>query len=262
MIEGLGYIFCSSEGMEQLKRQALKVVVCLLYAVALRCANLVFFLNNDDIDEFAKRRLVPITKVFLLGGIGVDLQHWQPSLPPPEAVSFIMIARLLREKGISEYASAARLVKNKFPKTRFVLLGNLDANPGSLSKAEIEAWAKGGVLEWAGHVPDVRPWLIQASVFVLPSYREGVPRSIQEAMAMARPIITTDAPGCRETVIHGENGFLVPIGNVAELAAAMERFILQPDLIPKMGQASRRIAEERFDARKINKIIMTKMRVC
>jgi glycosyltransferase involved in cell wall biosynthesis len=260
MIEGLGYVFCSSDGMDTTKRMALRAVASILYAIALRSANLVFFLNRDDVEEFTKNRLVPPGKAYLLGGIGVDLQEWQPSPPPVGDVSFIMVARLLREKGIAEYASAARLIKKKFNDTHFVLIGDLDSNPGSLSRAEVESWVKEGSLEWPGHVQDLRPWLAQASVFVLPSkYREGMPRSIQEAMAMGRPIITTDAPGCRETVIDGENGFLVPVRDVTELATAMEHFILHPDLVARMGQASRRVAEERFDGRKINRIIMKKM---
>jgi len=134
-----------------------------------------------------------------------------------------------------------------------LLVGGLDLNPGSIKREEVEGWVKEGVIEWPGHVEDVRPWISQASVFVLPSfYREGVPRSIQEAMAMGRPVITTDAPGCRETVIDGINGFLVPVRDVEALAQAMERFIQKPELIEKMGKESRRIAEERFDIHKIN----------
>jgi glycosyltransferase involved in cell wall biosynthesis len=167
-----------------------------------------------------------------------------------------MVARLLREKGIVEYARAAMIIKKKHPDTRFILLGGLDTNPGALSRDQVEQWAAAGILEWPGHVSDVSRWLAQTSVYVLPSYREGVPRSTQEAMAMARPVITTDVPGCRETVIDGENGFMVPVRNADALAAAMERFIMQPDLIEKMGQASRSIAEERFDVHKINQAIL------
>lgn len=262
MIEGLGYVFIPPEGAETLKRRGLRVAVSLLYAAALRRANLVFFLNKDDIDEFSKRRLVPPGKVFLLGGIGVDLSEWRRSPPVTEPVTFLLAARLLREKGIVEYAEAARIVKAKYPEARFILLGGLDTNPGALPRAEVESWAKEGVIQWPGHVADVRHWLTQTSVYVLPSYREGVPRSTQEAMAMARPVITTDVPGCRETVIDGENGFLVPVRDPAALAAAMERFVLKPYQIAEMGQASRRIAEERFDVRKINQAILQEMGLC
>lgn len=174
-------------------------------------------------------------------------------------MTFLLAARLLREKGIMEYAEAARIIKQKYPGTRFILLGSLDSNPGSLSMGEVKQWVSEGIIEWPGHVQDMSRWMAQASVYVLPSYREGVPRSTQEAMAMARPVITTDAPGCRETVIDGKNGFLVPVRDAKALADSMERFILQPELIERMGKASRLIAEERFDVHKVNQVILREM---
>lgn len=131
-----------------------------------------------------------------------------------------------------------------------MLLGGMDLNPGGLQQAEVQAWVDEGLLEWPGHVP-VQPWLVQTSVYVLPSYREGVPRSTQEAMATGRAVITTDAPGCCETVVDGVNGFLVPVRDVKALMVAMLRFIENPDFIESMGQQSRRMAEERFDVRRI-----------
>lgn len=219
-----------------------------------------FFLNKDDINEFSKSRIIPSTRAFLLGGIGVDLDEWAPAPPVTKPIVFLLIARLLREKGLLEYAEAAKLIKQKYNNIRFVLIGSLDSNPGALSRTEIDAWVAEGILEWPGQVADVRQWISRASVFVLPSYyREGVPRSTQEAMAMARPIITTDAPGCRETVIIGKNGFLVPVRDIDTLAEAMEKFIQEPELIEEMGRASRLIAEERFDMRKINRTILREM---
>jgi glycosyltransferase involved in cell wall biosynthesis len=259
-IEGLGYIFSPVEGSESLNRRLLRSAVCWLYSVALKHANRVFFLNKDDIEEFLKSQIISLEKVFLMGGIGVDLDCWRPEPAVTKPVTFLLAARLLREKGIVEYARAAQLIRQKYPETRFTLLGTLDNNPGSLRRADVESWASEGILEWLGRVPDIRPLMASSSVFVLPSYyREGIPRSTQEAMAMARPVITTDAPGCRETVIDGNNGFLVPVRNAEALAAAMERFILQPELIESMGQASRRIAEERFDVHKINQVILREM---
>lgn len=260
MIEGLGYIFTPSDEAATLKLRVLKGAISVLYAIALRHASCVFYLNKDDIDEFLGKRLVPRNKAFLLGGIGVDLDYWMPAPPIIEPVTFLLAARLLREKGVVEYAKAASLIKYKYPDTRFVLLGSLDINPGSLSSSEVESWVDEGILEWPGHVPDVRPWLACSSVYVLPSYyREGVPRSTQEAMAMARPVITTDAPGCRETVIDGINGFLVPIRDIDALVEAMEKFILEPDLIGRMGNASRNIAEERFNVWNINRTLLKAM---
>lgn len=251
-IEGLGYVFSPTKGAERLKRKMLKAVVVLLLAVALHRAEGVFFLNKDDLVELTERHILPPPKAILLGGIGVDLSEWAVAPPVTKPVTFLLAARLLREKGVIEYARAAKLIKQRHPRTRFILLGSLDTNPGALSRREIEEWTADGTLEWPGHVPDVRPWLAQTSVFVFPSYyREGVPRITQEAMAMARPVITTDAPGCRETVIDGKNGFLVPVRNAGALADAMERFILQPGLIDRMGRASRSIAEERFDVQDV-----------
>ena len=184
--------------------------------------------------------------------IGVDLIEWPPAPPVLEPVTVVLAARLLREKGIAEYAEAARQVKARHPEVRFVLLGSLDPNPGGFTRGEVESWVAQGVLEWPGHV-DVKPWLARASVYVLPPYyREGMPRSTQEAMAMGRPVITTDAPGCGETVIDGENGFLVPVRDADALAEWILRFVENPALIRTMGQRSRQLAEERFDVRRIN----------
>lgn len=259
MIEGLGYAFTQSEDVQPLRRKVLKSIVVLLFTVALKRVDMAFFMNKDDVNEFFSLQIISPDKVMLLGGIGVDLCNWQSMPTIAKPITFLLAARLLREKGIVEYANAARIIKRKYPDTSFILLGSLDSNPGALCRAEIDAWEKDDILKWPGHVTDVRIWLARTSVFVLPSYREGVPRSTQEAMAMARPVITTDVPGCRETVIEGENGFLVPAHDADALADAMEWFILHPDQIDKMGKASRRIADERFDVHKINRVILQNM---
>ena len=251
MIEGLGFVFTPGAGRPSFKRRALKWLVMGLYRMGLSCAHRVVFLNPDDQREFVEAGLLPAPKAFLLGGIGVDLEQWRPVPSVIEPVTFVLAARLLREKGIEQYAQAAHMVKQQYPHARFILLGGLDDNPGALSRQDVQAWVDEGILEWPGHVP-VQPWLAQASVFVLPSYREGVPASTQEAMAMGRAVITTDAPGCRETVVDHVNGFLVPVRNPHVLAEKMRRFIEQPDLIVSMGEASRRMAEERFDVHKVN----------
>lgn len=252
MVEGLGFVFTPASQQLSFKRRVLKRLVMGLYRVALARAHRVIFLNPDDMAELVAARLLPTNKAFLLGGIGVDLAEWPVAPSVVQPVTFLLAARLLREKGIAEYADAARIVKRQHPQARFILLGGLDDNPGAITSPDAQRWVDEGVLEWPGHVP-VRPWLAQASVYVLPSYREGVPFSTQEAMAMGRPIITTDVPGCRETVVDGVNGFLVPARNADALAQKMLVFIEQPELIEPMGQASRRLAEERFDVHKINK---------
>jgi glycosyltransferase involved in cell wall biosynthesis len=233
------------------KRRLFRAGVSWLYQLALGRAQGVVFQNQDDITEFVQAGLVAPAKVIHISGTGVDLNQWTASPPCTKPITFLLAARLLREKGIGQYADAARQIKVQYPEVRFVLLGGRDTNPGSLKNAEVQAWVDEGLLEWPGHVP-VQPWLMQASVYVLPSYREGLPRSTQEAMAMGRAVITTDAPGCRETVDEGVNGFLVPVRDVKALVAAMLRFIENPGLIASMGQQSRRMAETRFDVRKIN----------
>lgn len=255
MIEGLGYVFTPSGENQPFLRKLLRSLVSWLYRFALARAHKVIFLNSDDIDEFVGAGLVQDSKVVKLGGIGVDLADWPLTKPVTRPVMFLLAARLLREKGIVEFAEAARLVKVRHSEVRFVLLGGLDPNPGGLGHPEVQAWVTERVLEWPGHVA-VKPWLAQTSVFVLPSYREGVPRSTQEAMAMGRAVITTNAPGCRETVDEGVNGFLVPVRDVPALVNAMLRFVETPALIETMGLESRRLAEDRFDVNKINERLL------
>ncbi len=254
MIEGLGYVF-AADGVS-VKRRALRFATEAMYRAALRQADRVLFLNDDDLQHFVSRKIVSQRKASNIGGVGVALDHFPPTPPQTDPATFLLMARLLREKGVGEYVEAARLLKREFPRARFILLGGFDPNPGSIRPDEVAGWVRDGLIEWPGHVEDVRPWIAGASAFVLPSfYREGVPRSIQEAMAMAKPIITTDHVGCRDTVDDGVNGFLVPTRDVASLAAAMRCLIVEPGLIEPMGIASRRLAEERFDARRTDHLL-------
>lgn len=252
LVAGLGYVFTDTGEAWSHKRRLLHFIVSWLYRLSLGRAQRVVFQNQDDIAEFVQAGLVDSMKVVHIGGTGIDLKEWAVTPLCTQPITFILAARLLREKGIVQYAEAARLVKAQYPSVRFLLLGGLDTNPGGLQEIEVQAWVDEGLLEWNGHVP-VKPWLAQASVYVLPSYyREGVPRSIQEAMSMGRAVITTDAPGCRETVVNGVNGFLVPVRDVDALAIAMLRFVERPDLIETMGVESRRLAEIRFDVNVLN----------
>lgn len=255
MVEGLGFAFTQPAGAVSLKRKLMQWLAPKLYAVSLAKAHRVVMLNPDDANDFERMGLVTRSQVFLLGGIGVDLQHWQPTVLNTQAITFVMVARLLRDKGVVEFAQAARRIKKLYPTVRFVLLGDVDTNPESLSAASVQEWVSDGVLEWPGHVP-VMPWLQQATVFVLPSYREGVPRSTQEAMAMGLPIITTDVPGCRETVVEGVNGWMVPARDADALFNAMQRCVQHPDTLPAMGQNSRHLAEQKFDVKVLNQRLM------
>lgn len=251
MIEGLGYIFTYPSSQLSAKRRLLKMLVSQMYRFALRRASKVIFLNPDDRSEFVDMKLVSAEKSVCIGGIGIDLEKWAQAPLPQAPVSFLMVARLLKEKGVLEYAQAAALVKSKYSNAQFVLLGGLDENPGSIALSQVTQWHESGVLAWHGHKP-VADYMRAASVYVLPSYREGVPVSTMEAMATGRPILTTDVPGCRETVVNGVNGFMVPARNAEKLAEKMMWFIENADQIPAMAAASRAKAEESFDVKRIN----------
>lgn len=256
MITGLGYGF-AAPGWKGL---GVKSVVSMLYALALRVNKKVFFQNPDDAAFFVSRHLLAQkNKAVLVNGSGIDTVKFN-LCPLPESPHFLLIARLIKDKGIYDYVDAAVRLKKKYPLVRFDLVGWLDENPACVRKADLDQWIASGVIHYWGKLADVRPAIAACSVFVLPSYYpEGTPRTILEAMAMGRPIITTDAPGCRETVIDGDNGYLVPVKNAAKLAETMERFILQPALAATMGERSRTIAVEKYDVHKVNKVLMTQM---
>lgn len=251
MIEGAGYVFIEDEKLS-FRRSVLRKLVKVLYRIALNYAHCVFLLNKDDRDLFINEGMANVRKVRVLDGIGLDITHFALSPPLSNPVTFILVARLLREKGIFEYIDAASEVKRRHPSVKFLLVGNVDVNPGSINASQVKQWVRDGLIEWPGQVADIRPWLKRSSVFVLPSYREGMPRSTQEAMSMGRPVITTDVPGCRDTVENGRNGFIIPPRESTALARAMITFIERPESIAKMGARSREIAEQRFDVNMIN----------
>jgi glycosyltransferase involved in cell wall biosynthesis len=260
MIEGAGYVFGENNKLS-VRGRFLRRVVTRLYKFGLTYADRTFLLNRDDRELFINEGMVAAAKVHLLDGIGLDLDHYEPAPPVLKPVCFILIARLMREKGIYDYIDAARKVKSEHPEVQFLLVGGIDPTPGSVTEADLAAWVAEGLIEYPGQVSDIRLWIAQASVFVLPSYyREGLPRSTQEAMAMGRPVITTDWVGCRETVVEGVNGFLVPIRDPVALSRAMLTFVEHPEKIPGMGMASRRMTEERFDVCKINERILGLMK--
>ncbi len=255
MITGLGYTFMS----ESFKQKLLNVFAKGLYRVALRHARIVFFQNLDDLRLFKKLSLIgDFSKPILINGSGVDLSHFQAA-PHPARPAFLLIARLIKEKGIHEYVQAARIVKKQYPDTLFYLAGWIDVVPGAISNCELDTWRNEGVIEYLGKLDDVRPAIKACSVYALPSYREGTPRTVLEAMAMGRAIITTDTPGCRQTVTHGRNGLLVPLKNVNALAEAMQYLITHPQMVMAMGQESRLMAQELFDVNTINDIMLREL---
>ncbi len=261
LITGLGYTFM---GQDSLRRRALNRLVRALYRASLRRATGVLFQNPDDRALFCDLGLVKqSTPTSLVAGSGVDIELYQAPAPePPErAITFLLIARLLREKGVCEYVEAARAVRSRHPQARFQLLGPLDQHPNSISRADLDRWQQEGVIEYLDETADVRPYIKDCDVYVLPSYREGTPRSVLEAMAMSRPIITTDVPGCRETVVPGQNGVLVAAKSWRSLATACETFIDAPSQVPTMGAKSRHLAEQRFDVRRVNDSILSALGV-
>lgn len=250
LITGLGYAFT---GKASGKRRLVQYLVRRLYSLALKQASLVFFQNPDDQALFWKLNMLPNTvSSAVVNGSGVDLDEFTPVPLPSDAVRFLLIGRLLADKGIREYVAAARLVKKEYPNVEFLLVGGVDANPNSVSEAELNDWVDDGVVNYLGRIPDVRPAIRASSVYVLPSYREGTPRTTLEAMAMGRPVITTDAPGCRETVRDGFNGYLVPVGSVQELKDAMLNFIRDREKLVLMGDNSLTLVKEKYDVDYVN----------
>ncbi len=258
LVTGLGYAFT---GRARGLRASIKSVLMGLYRLALGRCTRVFFQNPDDLGLFRQLRLLPArVPASVINGSGIDVENFNPApMPSGQPVTFLLIARLLGDKGVREYAEAARALRKLYPDTRCQLVGWIDGNPDAISQAELDAWVGSGGIEYLGRLRDVRPAIAGCHVYVLPSYREGTPRTVLEAMAMGRPIITTDAPGCRQTVTEDDNGFLVPVRSASSLAQAMRRFIESPDLLARMGRRSREIAEERFDVRKVNHVMMQEM---
>jgi len=256
MITGLGYAFIGKTW----KQRLVALFLTRLYQNAARFNKRLIFQNPDDLAMFQELNIVKEgTKTTIVNGSGVDIDKFASTGKPLQPLSFLLIGRLIWDKGIGEFVEAARLLKKRYPQVRFRILGPLDGNPNAITSEHIRRWQEDQLIEYLGQTDDVRPFLEETSVYVLPSYREGTPRSVLEAMSMGRPVITTDAPGCRETVIDGVNGYLVPVKDAKQLASAMERFIVNPDLIPVMGTKSRQIAIEKYDVRKVTHSMLQAM---
>lgn len=243
-VTGLGTAFLSGGGLER--------IAMALYRRAFRHLDVVFFQNADDCELFVARGLVTKAQAQQLPGSGIDLDRFAVAPYPDQAAGplFLMIARLLRDKGVLEYVEAARLVKARHPDVRFQLLGATDAaNRTAINREALRQWQEEGVIEYLGTTGDVRPVIASAHCVVLPSYREGAPRTLIEAAALARPLIATDVPGCRSVVEDG-NGFLCDVRSGESLAAACEKFIgLSPEARIEMGREARMKMEREFDQR-------------
>lgn len=263
MLEGLGYSFTEQpEGMGK-KTALIKAAQVVLYKVALPQLDTLIFLNSDDSKDLLDKYHIKVNQVKILGGIGLNLEDYSYSNQFPKSATFIFIARLLAEKGIHDYIAAAKIVQKQYPDAKFTVLGSIDKEAqGALTENELQNVISSGIITYPGHVDNVADWIADSSVFVLPSYyREGVPRSTQEAMAIGRPIITTDVPGCRETVVDDENGFLVAKWNPQAIADKMIYFIENPEQIKKMGEVSYKMAQDKFDAKKVNERLLAIMGV-
>ncbi len=257
IITGLGYGF--TEG-DELKRKLVRQLMILFYKLGLKRAESIIFQNSDDKKLFYKLKIIHSNmSTNIIHGSGVDLKLYPFSLPSKKPI-FLMLARLLIDKGVREYAEAARIVKDKFPEAIFQLAGRLDSNPSSISSNELKLWIDEGIVEYLGEISSVQKSIASCRFYVLPSYREGTPRSVLEALASGRPVITTDAPGCRETVTHGKNGLLVSPKNPKSLAIAMIQLLKEKDeKIQKMGRESFMLSKDKYAVEIINKSIVNIM---
>lgn len=248
-ISGLGSAFIGGGSLANL--------ICLLYRFSLRGSHRVFFQNRDDLAVFLERKLVRRDQAAILPGSGVDIRRFTPISPTTAVIDektpfrFLLVARLLRDKGVVEFIDAARQLRSTGTLARFQLVGALDvANPTAISKRDVDGWVEEGLIEYLGVADDVRPLLAAADCVVLPSYREGTPRTLLEAAAMARPLVATDVPGCREVVEHGVNGYLCRVRDSADLARAMSRMLdLSEGERRTMGSAGRAKMEREYDER-------------
>jgi len=265
LVTGLGYTF-NHNGM---KATSARIASKWLYKHALGNCQTVFFHNLENSQFFLEQELVDKDKIKVVSGSGVCLEGFPHTPVNPENKNFLLIARLLKDKGIREFLEAARIIHQKDQDTHFNIVGPADPNPTSFTPAQINQWSKTAGVTYHGYKHNVRPLINDASVYVLPSYHEGTPRTVLEAMASGRPIITTDTPGCRDTipgpytyldrVKKGQNGLLIPVRDVDALVEAMQYLLNHPDTLVSMAHESRRIAEQKYDVRIINKSVLDTM---
>ena len=255
LITGLGFAF---QG-DSFKRKFLTKLVVFLYKAALKKSKAVIFQNTDNRDVFVSKGIVELSKTHVVNGSGVDLEKYNVESLPRGGIKFLCLSRLLGEKGLREYAEAAKIVKNKFPDVEFNLIGPEDSSPDAILLNEVDTWSD--YINYKGSTDDVRPYIKDSHVYVLPSYHEGLPRSTLEAMSMGRPVLTTNAVGCKETVEEGVNGFKVPVKSSEALAKKMIWFIENSDQIEKMGIESRKMAEDKFDVHKVNEEMLKIMEI-
>ncbi len=254
MIAGVGSVFLGTG----LKNSIIRRILVTQYKVGLKKAAAYFFQNNDDVVLFEQYGIIDKQKVSMTNGSGVNTSIFYPT-PLPSVPTFLCVSRLIKDKGVTEYLEACREVKKIHPEVKCLLVGPFDSNPSAIKKTELDSYIKDGAIEYFGEQTDVFKYISMASVFILPSYREGTPKSVLEAMSCARAIITTDAPGCRETIVDGYNGFMVPVKNVSAIVDAMCKYIDEESLVTRHGKRGREMVEAKFDVRLVNATILRTM---
>ena len=252
LVTGLGYAFGEGNGF---KFKIISFLARQLYVFSLACASRVIFQNPDDRNKFVSLGIVNNTKTRVVNGSGINIDLFKYAEPSPKSViHFLFIARLITEKGIYQLIDATKRLKVSGFSVKVDVVGWIDDNPSAIKRADLDNWIEDGLINFHGKLTDVKPALQTCDVFVLPSYYpEGTPRTILESLAIGRAVITTDMPGCRETVQSGFNGFLIQPRDVDSLTNAMKAFLEDPSLVRSMGLASRRIAEEKYSVVKVNK---------
>ena len=255
LIAGLGSVYLG----HGLKNRVVKFVMSALYKQAFRKSKQVFFQNNDDKQTMLDEGLLKEDKIVMIHGSGVNVEKFTPA-ELPDVPTFLYIGRLIRDKGVGEYLEACKIIKAEYgDKVRCLLVGPYDSNPSALKPEELQPLVDSGIIEYFGEQRDVRPYISQCSIYVLPSYHEGTPKTVLESMAMGRAIITTDAPGCKETVVDGVNGYLTRVKDAEDVALKMKTLIEHPETVAIMGRKSREMACELFDVKKVNDTILRTM---
>lgn len=258
------HIYCFVTGLETVfytrgvKDFVIRNILCLFYTFIFRHSEKCFFMNRDDFNSMRKRHLIKKGKEVFVNGSGVNMEYFEKA-PVPDSLCVCMVARLVYGKGVKEYCSAASSLKKKYPRAEFLLVGGLDEHKDAILEEELLSYLEDGAVTYLGYAKDVRPYLKKCSVFVLPSYHEGNGRSIVEAMAAGRAIVTTNAPGCKETVVEGYNGFLVPAGDSAALAEKIDLLLQKKELRESMGENSFCLCGEKFEVGRINNILINTM---
>lgn len=249
MVTGLGRVYAS----ESVKTKVVRIITKILYQMAFKGCAKVIFQNGDDVQEFVNGHYLPRSKCVIVNGSGVNMERFYRSDIPEKPV-FLMVSRIIKEKGVLDFARAARMVKKKVPEARFIILGGYDNSIGALKKEDLQEYLDDGSIELPGEVKDPVSFYGQSSVFVLPSYyREGLPRTILEGMACGRPIITTDWTGCREPIEDGVNGYLVPIKKPKELAKKMYRLAVDREKVLEMSDAAYKTCQEKYEVGIVNR---------